>query len=71
MIDLKFADYVAGPRLDRYQNEMGEWRRKVDADLIAAQSKSSTTYSILAMSISVGGFLVILYNLFSKAPIVH
>ncbi len=70
-IDLKFSEYVTVGQFDRYQNTTIEWRRTVDAALVAAQSKSSTMYSILALSISVGGFLVVLYNLFTKAPLIH
>jgi len=70
-IELKFSDYVSTQRLDRYQAEMGEWRRVVDGDLNSARSKSSLIYSIVAVTISIGMFLVAIYNLFNKANVIQ
>jgi hypothetical protein len=68
--DLKFPDYLTVAESDRHEAEIATWRRLVDAQLTAAQSKSSLIASIIAVAISSGVLLIAIYNLFSKMPAV-
>lgn len=64
--DLKFGGYLTMQVWANYTEGTAEWRRKVDEALTEAKSKSSIIYSLIAMSIAVGGLLVAVFNLFTK-----
>lgn len=65
-VDVKFGNYLNMDAWNAYTEEKAAWRRRVDEALTEARSKSSITYSLVAMSIAVGGLLVAVFNLFSK-----
>lgn len=67
-VDIKFGTYLNMDAWNAYTEEKAAWRRRVDEALTEARSKSSTTYSLIAMSIAVGGLLVAVFNLFTKSP---
>lgn len=67
-VDVKFGNYLNMDAWNAYTEEKAAWRRRVDEALTEARSKSSITYSLVAMSIAVGGLLVAVFNLFSKMP---
>lgn len=56
--DLRFSG------VDKKIEEIGSWRRSVEAALTAAQSKSGVIYAIIAMAIAAGGLLIATFNLF-------
>lgn len=64
--DLKFSGFLTTQAWQTYTDEKAAWRRKVDEQLTEARSKSSVIYSLIAMSIAVGGLLVAVFNLFTK-----
>jgi hypothetical protein len=68
-IELKFSEFATITQLDRRDTELQEWRRKVDASLTAASSKSSLMYAIIAIGIAAGGLMITVYNLISKIPV--
>lgn len=70
-VDLKFAEYVPSVQLDRHEAELSVWRRAVDAQLIAAQSKSGLIYAAVGTVIAAGALLVGVFNLFTKASVLH
>lgn len=66
-IDIKFGGYVNMDTWNSYSEERAVWRRSVDAALTEARSKSSVIYSLIAISIALGGLLIATFNFFGKS----
>lgn len=64
LVDLKFSGYLSMDAWAAYTEEKAAWRRRVDESLTEARSKSSITYSLIAISIAIGGLLIATFNLF-------
>lgn len=64
--DLKFSSYLPMQAWETYTEEKAAWRRKVDEQLTEARSKSSLIYSLIAISVAIGGLLVAAFALFGK-----
>lgn len=66
--DQQFNNYLTTEVWNSTLTAWTEWRRGVDAQLTASQSKSALMYAVFAMAVAVGGLLIAVYNLFSKVP---